>query len=57
MLSASCDLGDQFARGSNGYLAHLDWVQGSVEAKAGLLDYYSGALSQAGDSFQQSDER
>jgi uncharacterized protein YukE len=50
------NIGQQFADGSNGYLAQLNWVEGSVEAKTNLLDYYSGQLKQAADSFQQSDE-
>lgn len=49
-------IGDAFANGGGGYLAQLDWVQGSVDAKTGLLDYYSAGLKEAADSFQQADE-
>lgn len=50
------DIGDQFANGSNGYLAQSDWVDGSVDAKTGLLDYYSDMLKLTADSAEQSDE-
>jgi uncharacterized protein YukE len=49
------DLGHQFADGPNGYLAQLDWVGGSVEAKTALLDYYSDLLKQVANSFEQAD--
>ncbi|MCV7168394.1 hypothetical protein H7I41_00510 [Mycobacterium manitobense] len=49
-------IGHQFAGGGGGYLAQLDWVQGSVNAKTGLLDYYSSGLKGAADSFEQADE-
>jgi uncharacterized protein YukE len=43
------------ATGPNGYLAQGDWVDGSVDAKTNLLDYYSEMLKQAADTFEQSD--
>jgi hypothetical protein len=49
-------LGDQFAKGDDGYLAQLGWVDGSVEAKTGLLDYYSEGLKAAADSSEQYDQ-
>ncbi len=49
-------IGDQFANGDGGFLAQLEWVDGSVEAKTGLLDHYSGALTLAADSFEQQDQ-
>jgi uncharacterized protein YukE len=49
-------LGDQFAKGGSGYLAQLGWVDGSVDAKTGLLDYYSEGLKTAADSFEQQDQ-
>jgi uncharacterized protein YukE len=49
-------IGDQFANGDAGYLAQLDWVDGSVEAKTGLLNYYSRGLKGAAESFDQQDE-
>ena len=48
-------IGTQFASGDAGYLAQHDWVDGSVDAKTGLLDYYSRALKGAADSFEQDD--
>jgi uncharacterized protein YukE len=50
------EMGDQFASGSGGYLAQLKWVDGSVAAKTGLLDYYSRALKGAADSFERNDQ-
>jgi uncharacterized protein YukE len=49
-------LGDQFAKGGSGYLAQLGWVDGSVDTKTGLLDYYSEGLKTAADSFEQHDQ-
>lgn len=48
-------IGDQYANGESGYLAQQDWVDGSIDAKTGLLDYYSDGLKTAADSFQQQD--
>lgn len=50
------EMGDQFANGPSGYLAQLDWVKGSVDAKTALLDHYSDMLKQAADTFAQSDQ-
>jgi hypothetical protein len=49
-------IGDQFAKGDAGYLAQLDWVDGSVEAKTGVLDYYSKGLRGTANSFEQQDQ-
>jgi len=49
-------IGDQYANGDSGYLAQQDWVDGSVDAKTGLLDYYSRGLKTAADSFEQQDQ-
>ncbi|MCV7283254.1 hypothetical protein H7J88_26820 [Mycolicibacterium flavescens] len=49
-------IGDQYANGDSGYLAQQDWVDGSVAAKTGLLDYYSTGLKEAADSFEQQDQ-
>jgi uncharacterized protein YukE len=49
-------IGDQFAKGDDGFLAQLDWVHDSIDAKTGLLDYYSRGLKGAADSFEQADE-
>jgi uncharacterized protein YukE len=49
-------IGDSFANGDAGYLAQLGWVDGSVEAKTGLLDFYSRGLKGSADSFEQQDQ-
>jgi hypothetical protein len=49
-------IGDQYANGDSGYLAQQGWVDGSVEAKTGLLDYYSKGLKTAADTFEQQDQ-
>lgn len=49
-------IGDQFANGDAGYLAQLDWVDGSVGAKTGVLDYYSKGLRGAANSLEQQDQ-
>jgi uncharacterized protein YukE len=49
-------IGDQFTKGDAGYLAQLDWVGGSIDAKTGLLDYYSRELKDAANSFEQQDQ-
>lgn len=49
------EMGNGFADGPSGYLPQLDWVEGSVQAKTGLLDYYAALLSQAANAFEQSD--
>ena len=49
-------IGDQFTKGDAGYLAQLDWVGGSIDAKTGLLDYYSRGLKDAADTFEQQDQ-
>jgi hypothetical protein len=50
------EMGEQFASGSGGYLSQLKWVDGSVGAKTGLLDYYSRALKGAADSFEHNEQ-
>jgi uncharacterized protein YukE len=50
------EMGEQFASGPGGYLSQLKWVDGSVESKTGLLDYYSHALKGAADSFERNDQ-
>ncbi len=49
-------IGDQFANGDAGYLAQLDWVDGSVGTKTGVLDYYSKGLRGAANSLEQQDQ-
>ena len=49
-------IGESFAGGDAGYLAQLGWVDGSIAAKTGLLDYYSEGLKGAADSFEQQDQ-
>ncbi|MCB9441562.1 MAG: hypothetical protein H6523_15100 [Mycolicibacterium sp.] len=48
-------IGHEFANGSNGYLGQVEWVQGSIDAKADLLDGYSEALHKAAIRFEQAD--
>ena len=50
------EMGKQFAEGDGGYLAQLKWVDDSVAAKTGLLDYYSKTLKKAADSFESQDQ-
>ncbi|SEH82368.1 Uncharacterized conserved protein YukE [Mycolicibacterium rutilum] len=49
-------IGDQYAKGDAGYLAQQEWVNGSVDAKTDLLDYYSTGLRDAANSFEQQDQ-
>ncbi|OBK04575.1 hypothetical protein A5746_21230 [Mycolicibacterium conceptionense] len=49
-------MGDGYAKGSAGYLAQKDWVDGSVVIKTDLLDYYSNGLKVSADSFEQNDQ-
>lgn len=48
-------IGDQFASGGQGYRSQSDWVDGSIDAKTRLLDYYSHGLRTAADSLEQQD--
>jgi uncharacterized protein YukE len=49
-------IGDQFAKGDAGYLSQWAWVDDSVGAKTGLLDYYSRGLKGGADAFEQQDQ-
>jgi hypothetical protein len=49
-------IGGQFADGGDGYLAQLNWVDGSIDAKTGLLDNYSEGLRTAADTLEQQDQ-
>ncbi|MGX9791302.1 WXG100 family type VII secretion target [Mycobacterium sp. MMS18-G62] len=48
-------IGNQFANGGRGYRSQLDWVNGSIDAKTGLLDHYSDGLRNTADSLEQQD--
>ena len=48
--------GHQFASGGNGYLAQLDWVDKSINAKVDLLDGYSRGLRTAADTLERQDQ-
>jgi uncharacterized protein YukE len=49
--------GDAIAAGdAESFWSQLDWVDGSLEAKADLLDYYANQLRQAANTFKLSDE-
>lgn len=48
-------IGTQFATGGQGYRMQSDWVDGSIDAKTGLLDYYAYSLRIAADTLEQQD--
>jgi hypothetical protein len=48
-------IGNQFASGGQGYRSQSDWVDGSIDAKTELLDYYSHALRTTADGLEQQD--
>ena len=48
-------IGNQFADGGQGYRAQSDWVDGSIDAKTELLDYYSHGLRITADALEQQD--
>ena len=48
-------IGRQFAGGGQGYRSQADWVDGSIDAKTELLDYYSARLRRTADSLEQQD--
>jgi uncharacterized protein YukE len=52
----SDDIGHQFADGGDGYLAQLDRVSGSIDAKTQLLDAYSENLTTIANSFEQAEQ-
>ena len=49
-------IGHGFANGAQGYLAQVDWVHGSVDAKTDLLDGYSDGLRTAANTLEQQDQ-
>jgi hypothetical protein len=49
-------IGDQFASGAQGYRSQSDWVDGSIDAKTELLDYYSYGLRITADTLEQQDD-
>jgi hypothetical protein len=48
-------IGNRFATGGQGYRAQSDWVDGSIDAKTGLLDYYADGLKVVADALEQQD--
>jgi hypothetical protein len=48
-------IGDQFANGGQGYRSQWDWVDGSIDAKTELLDYYADGLRLTADALEQQD--
>jgi hypothetical protein len=48
-------IGNQFASGGQGYRSQSDWVDGSIDAKTELLDYYSEGLRVTADALEQQD--
>ncbi len=52
------DSGRKFRHGdnNNGYESQREWVEGSVDAKAQLLDEYSEGLRTGADTLEQTDD-
>lgn len=52
------DSGRKFRHGdnNNGYEPQREWVEGSVDAKAQLLDEYSQGLRTGADTLEQTDD-
>ncbi len=48
-------IGKQFADGGQGYRSQSDWVDGSINAKTELLDYYAEGLRVTADALEQQD--
>jgi hypothetical protein len=48
-------IGKQFADGGQGYRSQADWVDGSIDAKTELLDYYAEGLRVTADALEQQD--
>lgn len=48
-------IGDQFANGGQGYRSQSNWVDGSIDAKTELLDYYADSLMNTADTLEQQD--
>src|SRR4051794_34381525 len=49
--------GKEFADGAQGYLAQLDWVNGAIAAKTGLLDAYAQSMNKSANAFETYDEQ
>jgi hypothetical protein len=49
-------IGDGFAKGPNGYLAQVDWVNSSIGAKTKLLDGYSGTMTNTANTLEGQDK-
>jgi len=49
--------GDEFAKGPQGYLAQLDWVNGAIAAKTQLLEGYSQSMNSSATAFEKHDEQ
>lgn len=47
--------GSQFANGSDGYLAQMNWVFGAIGSKTDLIDSYSTSITNAAKTFEQQD--
>jgi hypothetical protein len=46
-------IGDRFANGGQGYRSQTNWVDGSIDAKTDLLDYYADRLRHAANALEQ----
>jgi uncharacterized protein YukE len=49
--------GNGFANGPEGYLAQVDWVNSTINAKTQLLDGYSQSMTTSANSFEQQDDQ
>ncbi|MGH3723708.1 MAG: WXG100 family type VII secretion target [Mycobacterium sp.] len=47
--------GRTFANGAEGYLAQVDWVHGSVDAKTDLLDQYAKGINSTANNLEGTD--
>jgi hypothetical protein len=46
-------IGDRFAGGGHGYRSQANWVDGSIEAKTELLDYYANRLRHTANALER----
>jgi hypothetical protein len=46
-------IGDRFANGGQGYRSQMNWVDGSIDAKTDLLDYYADRLRHTANALER----
>jgi len=49
-------IGDQFAKGPEGFVAQREWVFGSIDAKTDLLDHYAREFKRTADYLERQDQ-